>query len=264
MGAGRPTKVDSGTLYAFAHQFYWDFRRISEGMPRWRINRVKQKQLEAELDQKTDAQLKEELRQHREELVENEIRAGVLEETQRGTRFREIEDAEIPVTRDWLRRCIAEEAREELRFPGEPEVINALLDPKTTPERVRGICKEAFMRRRVEIKPGVFKDVEEFPAWPMVPGSTLPGYLSEFAEQYVDALRDPRFPSCDVSARPLTRYKQFWFLSRALAGALFGVKTRTAINLVGSLRPEEMFEQSRRATPTRQRTRRRYNLRSPN
>jgi len=233
-------------------------------MPRWRINRLKQKQLEAELDRKTDAQLKEETRQHREEIIGNEIRAGVLAQAQRETRLREIEDAEIPVTRDWLRRCIAEEAREELRFPGEPEVINSLLDPKTTPERVRDICKEAFMSRTVEIEPGGFQDVEQFPAWPMLPGSTLPGYLSEFAEQYVDALRDPRFPRCDVSARPSTRYKQFWFLSRALAGALFGVKARTAINLVGSLRPEEVFVQSRRATPTRQRTRRRYKLRNPN
>jgi hypothetical protein len=232
-------------------------------MPRWRINRLKQKQLEAELDQKTDAQLKEESRKLREEMIDNEIRAGVLEENQRETRHREIEEAEIPVTREWLRRCIAEDAREELRFPGEPEVINALLDPKTTPERVCDICKEAFMSRRVEVEPGVFKEVEAFPAWPLPPGSTLPGYLSEFAEQYVDALHDPRFPHCDVSARPLTRYKQFWFLSRALAGALFGIKTRTAINLVGSLRPDQMFEQSRRATPTRQRRRRRYKLRNP-
>jgi hypothetical protein len=264
MGAGRPTKVESGTLYAFAHQFYWDFRRIADGMPRWRINSLKQKQLEAELDQKTDAELREDGRRERERRVEDEIRAGVLKEHHRESRLREIEEAEVPVTREWLRRCIAEDAREELRFPGEPGVISALLDPKTTPERVREICREAFMSRRVELAPGVFKEVKGFPAWPMLPGSTLPSYLSEFAVQYVDALRDPRFPRCDVSARPLTRYKQFWFLSRALAGALFGVKTRTAINLVGSLRPEEVFEQSRRATPERQRTRRRYNVRNPN
>lgn len=197
-------------------------------------------------------------------MVSDEIRAGVLKEDQRESRLREIEEANIPVTRDWLRRCIADEAREEIRFPGEPEVINALLDPHTTPGRVCDICKEAFMSRRIEIRPGVFKDVEGFPAWPLPPGSTLPGYLSEFAEQYVDALHDKRFPRCDVSVRPMTRYKQFWFLSRALAGALFGVKARTAINLVGSLRPEEVFEQSRRATPSRQRTRRRYKLRNPN
>ena len=102
MTAGRPTKVDSGTLYAFAHQFYWDFRRIAEGMPRWRINKLKQKQLEAEFDLKTDAQLRNELRQIHERMVSDEIRAGVLKEDQRESRLREIAEAEIPVTRDWL------------------------------------------------------------------------------------------------------------------------------------------------------------------
>jgi hypothetical protein len=263
MGAGRPTKVDSGTLYTFAHQFYWDFRRIAEGMARWRINTQKQKQLEAELDQKSDAQLREEGRRDRERMVEDEICAGVLKEDQSESRLREIEEAEIPVTREWLRRGIADEAREEHRFRGEPDVINALLDPRTTPERVRDICKEAFMSRSFEVEPGVMKEVE-VPAWPIPPGSPFPGYLSQYAEQYVEALRDRRFPRCDVSARPSTRLKQFWFLSRALAGALFGVSTRTAINLVGSLRPEEIYEKSRDAKPERKRTRRKYKLRRTN
>src|SRR5205823_14793652 len=90
-------------------------------------------------------------------------------------------------------------------------------------------------------------------AWPIAVGSTFPGYLSQHAEQYVAALRDARFPRCDVSSRPSTRLKQFWFLSRALAGALFEVRTRTAINLVGSLRPEQIFRQSREAKPSRKR-----------
>jgi hypothetical protein len=260
MAAGRPQKADPGSLYAFAHQFYWDFRRIAAGMPRWRINTQKQKQLEEELNQVSDAELREEGRRGRERRVEDEIRAGVLKEHQRESRLREIEDAEIPVTRESLRRGIADEAREEHRFRGEPEVIEALLDPKATPQRVRDICKEAFMSRRVEVEPGVMKEVE-VPAWPIPPGSPFPGYLSQYAEQYVEALRDRRFPGCDVSARPSTRLKQFWFLSRALAGALFGVTTRTAINLVGSLRPEELFEESRDAKPERKRTRRKYRLR---
>jgi hypothetical protein len=259
MPVGRPQKADPGSLYAFAHQFYWDFRRIAEGMPRWRINTQRQRQLEAELNQKSDAQLREEGRRDRERMVENEIRAGVLKEDQRESRLREIEEAEIPVTREWLRRCIADEAREEHRFRGESEVINALLDPKTTPARVRDICKEAFMRRRFEVEPGVIKEVE-VPAWPIPPGSPFPGYLSQYAEQYIEALRDPRFPRCDVSTRPSSQLKQFWFLSRALAGALFGVTTRTAINLVGSLRPEQLFEESRGAKPAR--TQRRLSTKS--
>ncbi|MHB8218644.1 MAG: hypothetical protein ACYDDS_21435 [Candidatus Sulfotelmatobacter sp.] len=227
---------------------------MAEGMPRWRINKQKQRELEAELNQKSVAQLRQDGRRDRERMVENEIGAGVLKEDQRESRLREIEEAEIPVTREWLRRCIADEAREEHRFRGEVEVINALLDPKTTPERVRNICKEAFMIRSFEVEPGVMKEVE-VPAWPIPPGSPFPGYLSQYAEQYVEALRDPRFPRCDVSTRPSSQLKQFWFLSRALAGALFGVTTRTAINLVGSLRPEQAFEESRRAKPARKQRR---------
>jgi len=250
MRAGRPQRADPGSLYAFAHQFYWDFRRLAEGMPRWRINTQKQRNLEAELNQTSDAQLREMGRCKRERRVEDEIRAGVLKESQKESRLREIEEAEIPATREWLGRCIADEAREEHRFRGEPEVLEALLDPRMTPERVRDICKEAFMSRRVEIEPGVFKEVE-VPAWPISSGSPFPGYLSQYAEQYVNALRDPRFPKCDVSTRPTSQLKQFWFLSRALAGALFGVTTRTAINLVGSLRPEQVFQESRGAKPAR-------------
>ncbi len=131
-----------------------------------------------------------------------------------------------------------------------------LLDPSTTPEQVRQLCKDAFMTRMLEVQPGVSKEVE-VSAWPISAGSVLPTYLSQYAEQFVAALRDPRFPHCDVSTRPSTRLKQFWFLSRALAGALFGVTTRTAINLVGSMRPEEMFHESRDGKPARRRMRKR-------
>ena len=137
-----------------------------------------------------------------------------------------------------------------MKFRAEPEVLETLLDPKTSPERVREICKGAFMTRTFEIEPGVTKDVE-VPAWPIMVGSVLPGYLSEHAEEYVAALQDRRFPRCDVSRRPSNQLKQLWFLSRALAGAIYGVKTRTAINLVGSMRPEQVFHESREGKPAR-------------
>src|SRR5437867_10315248 len=111
--AGRPKIADPGALYGFAHQFYWDFRRIAEGTPRWRVNRAKQEQLEAELDRKTDAELQAEMRQQREREVQYEIRQGVLKEDKREDRLRELENANIPVVRDWLRRCIADDTREE-------------------------------------------------------------------------------------------------------------------------------------------------------
>jgi hypothetical protein len=150
----------------------------------------------------------------------------------------------------------AAEAEMEIRVPGENDVISVLLDRDSTPEKIRALCKGAFMTRTF-----MGREIEVL-AWPLPPGSPLPNYLSQYSEQFVAALRDPRFPTCDVSTRPSTRLKQFWFLSRALAGALYGVSTRTAINLVGSLRPEETAEQSRFAKPERNRTRRKYKARS--
>jgi hypothetical protein len=256
MPAGRPREVDPGSLYAVAHQFYWDFLRISEGQPRWRVDRKKQEELEAQVD-KAELQLSDEEKVRLQELVDKEIESGRLDASQKQKRLREIEDSQLWVTREFLRRKAAEEARTELRFPGETEVIQVLLDPTTTPERIRDLCKEAVMERKVAVEPGVVK-VVEIPAWPINVGSVLPDTLSKHAEQYVAALRDPRFPCCDVSVRPSTRLKQFWFLSRALAGAFFGVSTRTAINLVGSLRPEQIFSESRNAKPVRKGIRRRY------
>lgn len=250
--------ADPGALYAVAHMFYWDFRRLAEGVARWRVNKAKQERLEAELDGKTDAELQEEMRQKHQQTVEEETDFGLLKVEQREDRLTELERASVPVNRGWLRRRIAEDCREEHRFPGEAEVVTVLLEPTVTAQRVREICREAVMSRRLETEPGVFKDVS-VSAWPIPTGGTLPTYLSQHAEQFVEALRDRRFPRCDVSVRPSTRLKQFWFLSRALAGATYGITTRTAINLVGSLRPEEMFAESRGAKPARQRMRKGIN-----
>ena len=90
------------------------------------------------------------------------------------------------------------------------------------------------------------------PNWPIAAGSVLPMYLSQHAAEFIAAKHDKRFP---LSDRPTSQLKQLWFLSRALAAALYGVKLRTAINLVGSKRPEEVFEESRAAKPLRKRAR---------
>jgi hypothetical protein len=254
MGAGRPQKADPGSMYAFAHQFYWDFRRLAEGTRRWRFDAKKYQQLTEELQgiQLID----DEDRAHHQRIVDEEIRTGRLELPRRDERIRDIEDSELLVRRMSYDQEAAAKAEREIRVPGEEDVIRVLLDSNTTPEQVRELCKEAvmtrtFMEREIEVL-----------AWPLPPGSPLPNYLSQYAEQFVAALGDARFPRCDVSSRPSTRLKQFWFLSRALAGALFGVTTRTAINLVGSLRPEETAERSRFGKPERKRIRRKYKARS--
>jgi len=251
MRAGRPQKAEPGTLYAFAQQFYWDFRGLAEGKVRWTADRVKLRQFTAELENL-------DIRAAAAEKAEEEIRDGLLAESQEHERCRELEE-QLESTRWLWPRLIRDKALKEVKIPGEPEILEELLDPAITPERVREICRDAVMTRTVQVEPGVTKDIE-VSAWPIPPGSPFPTYLSQHAEQYVAALHDPRFPRCDVSKRPSSRLKQFWFLSRALAGALYGVATRTAINLVGSLRPEEIFQDIRDAKP-RRRVRRKYKMR---
>jgi hypothetical protein len=252
MAAGRPQKADPGSLYAFAHQFYWDFRRLAEGSRRWRHDPKLYEELTVNLD--ALSLVGDEDRVRHEQLADEEIRMGRLEPSRKEEGIRHIADSELAVRRETYRRNAGEASTREIKIPGEGDVLKVLLDPGTTPQQIRVLCESAHMKRRFEIEPGVMREVE-VPAWPIPPGSPFPGYMSQFAEQYVEALRDPRFPRCDVATRPSSQLKQFWFLSRALAGALFGVTTRTAINLVGSLRPEQVFEESRGAKPTRRQRR---------
>jgi hypothetical protein len=259
MRVGRPKKVDPGSLYTFAHQFYWHFRSLSEGRTRFLIDKNQYEQL-ARQATKANLQLDDEQKAHARQVVEKEIQDGRLHESERERRFRDIEDGQVWANRLDLLNDAAEKSTRTVRVPGEADVIESLLNPSTTPDQIRTLCKDALMTRTLEVQPGIYKEVE-VPAWPIPAGSPLPTYLSKYAEQFVAALRDPRFPRCDASTRPSTRLKQLWFLSRALAGALFEVSTRTAINLVGSLRPEEIFKESRNAKPERKRTRQKYKLR---
>jgi hypothetical protein len=259
MGAGRPKKADPGTLYAIAHQFYWDFRRLSEGTSKWFYDKKKHQQLERQAEE-AELQLTEEQEARAVEVAENEIRSGRIQESDKENRIREIEESQLSVTRAILFRDAAEEARRVVPVRAEREVISLLLDPNTTPDQIREVCKDAFMKRTITL--GSETREVDFPAWPIPAGSAFPSYLAEYAENYIAALHDPRFPRCDVSRRPTNRLKQFWFLSRALAGALYGVQTRTAVNLVGSLRPEQAFHETRDGKPARKRRRYKYRLRS--
>jgi hypothetical protein len=255
MSAGRKRLADPGSLYTFAHQFYWDFRRIAEGGHRWVQDKVKLQEFEKE---RKSLNIPKEAA----EKAEEEIQAGLLPASRRQERRRKLEHQLASVLPLWP-LIAQEETMKQVKIPGEPEIIEELLNRKISSARVRELCRDAVMKRVIEVEPGIKKEVD-FPAWPIPAGSTFPTYLSQFAEQHVSALNDPRYPRCDVSVRPSNQLKQFWFLSRALAGALFGVKTRTAINLVGSLRPEELFEESRAAKPTRKRIRRKYKIRKKN
>lgn len=195
MGKRGPTPAPADGLYGFAHQFYWDFRRIAEGTVRQRPGK---KEYEEAL------------------------------ETLRERHLSTATEANVSVIEDWINFEAAQASMKQLKVAGEPDVVRALMRAKSA-DRVRRICRDSAN-------------------WPIPLGSALPHYLSEYAEEFVAAANDSRFPR---SNRPSNQLKQFWFLARALAGAVYGVSARTAINLVGSMRPEEAFAELRDAKPRR-------------
>jgi len=243
MTAGRKRKADPGALYAFAHQFYWDFKRLAEGSFRWRLDKKEYERLAADAD---SLPLTNDHKLRLGKQVAEEVKAGKVKEGERAERLRLLEETDLVVTRDWARMEAADASRKQLRIPGEPDVLAALLRART-PEQIRRVCKDALVPRTIEVEPGRYKQLE-MPNWPIPVGSMLPKYLAQYAAEFIAAKGDPRFPR---SSRPTTSPKQWWFLSRALAGALYGVEVRTAINLVGSKRPEQTFKESRAAKPAR-------------
>jgi hypothetical protein len=247
MGAGRPQIAHPGELWAFAEQFYWDFRRLAEGLVISRVDEDEYKRLVDEID-KADVKLDQgQLIALAKVCTERAEREGIRPED-RASLLREAKRDNIGATRHFLHFRAGEEARRQVRIPGKPEIVEMLLEAKTS-DQVKSICEDAFTTRVVETPSGTKREVM-WPNWPISIGSVLPMYLSQYAAQFVAAKNDQRFPHSD---RPSTRLKQFWFLSRSLSGALHGVEVRTAINLVGSKRPEEIFDESRAAKPSRRR-----------
>src|SRR5437016_3076329 len=166
MGAGRPKQVDPGTLYAIAHQLYWDFRRLAEGRPRQFLDKRKREELEKRLD-KANLQLNRARKARLEKMADEEIRLGRLDAGQKDAWLRDVEDGELRIRREHLRQRLVERFTTHTKFRAEPEVLETLLDPNVSPEQVREICKDAFVSRRVEVEPGVIKEVEGFPNWPI-------------------------------------------------------------------------------------------------
>ena len=246
MPAGRPPKTDPGTIHFFAHDFYWAFRRLNEGNFRWAQDEEEEKRLVEEIDAQNIKLSNDQIRALV-RWVRDEVAEGRLRETDKIERLRQLGVENLSQTRQWLHGNAAEQARKQIPIPGKPEVVKALLEAQK-PGEVQEICKDAFVPRTMEIG-GVTREVM-WPNWPIPIGSMLPTYLSDYATEFIAAKSDKRFPS---SGRPTSQLKQLWFLSRALAGAVFGIKFRTAINLVGSIRPEQTFEASRNAKLIRKR-----------
>ncbi len=241
MTAGRPKVADAGALYGFAHVFYWELKTLAEGTFRVYVDKPKLERLRRDADA---TQLTEEQLAVLNQQVLYELESGTLTESSKAGRLAELADRALFEIGFAKRNAAMDVCRRTVRVPGEPDIIAKLLSA-SRPEQIVEICKDAFTTLHRETEPGV-----RVPNWPISGGSTLPMYLSEHAAAFIEAKNDPRFPR---STRPSTQLKQFWFLSRSLAGAIYGVTTRTAINLVGSLRPDEMFHESRDGKPARKR-----------
>ncbi len=231
----------------FAEQFYWELRHIAEGTTRLWFDRKTFAKSIAELEKK---QLSGNDRARLRSEADQKVREGHLESSQIHEWLKRREADELVMMHESERCIVAEKADKQLGVPGEPGIFEELLKAKT-PDQVRELCKDAFVMQSFEIAPEVIKEVQ-VPNWPISFGSLLPSYLTEYASEIITARTHPKYPR---SKRPSTRLKQIWFLSRALAGAVLGVETRTAVNLVGSIRPEEIFEASRAAKVKRRRRR---------
>ena len=245
MAAGRPKRVDRQRLYTSAETLYWEFRTFIDGNVRWESDPEQYEQLVRQVGRRP-IPVDDNNRRSFRLTVEDEIRSGRLPEELREQRLRELDLDYRVRTRAWMKKNIEHLVDKEINVPGQPEVLKALLHAGTAAE-VRKICEDAYVYQRVEIQPGVFGSVRT-PKWPINEMSRLPSQLERYAEQFIEAKRGPRYPR---SSRPSTLPKQLWFLSRTLAGAVYGESPRTSINLVGSKRPEEIFEESSAAKPKR-------------
>jgi hypothetical protein len=246
MGQRGPKPVAVSELNLFANEFYWAFRALAEGRQRRRYDAKRHEELIRNVD--SEVQISEANWENVRNQIEDEIRAGRIKESEREQRLKQLEADYLFMGRHARYECIADEAMQTFDVPGEPETLDALLGAES-PEAIRELCKDAHTLVRSEVRKGDYRDVM-LSNWPISNGSMVPEYLSQYAEQFIAAKNDSRFPR---SSRDTSKLKQLWFLARAMAGAVCGIKTRTAVNLLGSLRPEEMLEETHAAKRPRKR-----------
>jgi hypothetical protein len=243
--AGRPARVAPGTLYAFACEFYWDFQRLDEGSHRIRFDQTAFNRFEQRFElrrQKQRLRVFDNQRDAVERAIDDDIRSGRLDGSLRADRLRQLLESQQFINRSWWLTETAGKLTTAEWIPGKPDVLNALLDTQRA-EQVRQIC--------IDTMNSLFEG-NGLPTMecPLPYGSMLLPTIAEHAPAFIAAkkTKGSRFPK---SSRPSSRRRQWWFLSRALAGALFGIAARTAINLVGSVRPDAAFEVSRDAKRAR-------------
>lgn len=205
-------------LYFLAEDFYRDFNRLLDGGKQFSI------------DQDLYTNIKTALR---EQLVEINYHSAELEDEEDSSSL----EGE-------LERIAFDKAASEQKVGGDPTFLYALLKA-TSSDEVRMISRDAQAARKAV-------------NWPLRDGSMLLQSLETYAETFIAAKNSPKYPKASGSCytkrvRPTTMRKQLWFLSRALAGAVLKLAPRTAVNIIGSSRPEQILKMSRGAKPARRR-----------
>lgn len=235
MGKRGPKKVFLPELKLFAHLYFHDFCALAKGRPRKSIVLKKYQQAIQGLEKlklsfgkrlEICADVKRQLRETHFPIAESE---AII-----------VRDLEMIERYETVQRRLAN--AEEIALPirrgpdAAPDLV-ALLNAANGNE-VRLICRGAFRTVSAEVREGQWQDVE-VPRWPIDQGSMFPYYLSEYAEQFVAARNEPRYPR---STRPSSEAKRLWFSACAVAAGVTKIEIRTAINKLGSMPPSDILK----------------------
>ena len=107
----------------------------------------------------------------------------------------------------------------DLDLQDERALWHRLLDA-TTPEEVRAVCDESEFWLNPKRGATLFHDA-----------------LSQYAEDFLNAKRDSRWPKTD---RPTSRGRRIRFLARSMAGISMGISIRTAQDLLAKKEKEKL------------------------
>lgn len=261
---GRRKLADPKKLFALADDFYRQFDQLDNGTFLTRFNQPYYRHLAAELEG-VDLPLTEVEKKLLHRIVDERIRTDRLKVGAREGYLRDLEERQLFAKHFLWRDLMVDEAMDHKEIPAERDTVTELLKA-TTPEQVLDICNEACTSESFEVidpktlplepkgeprvEPPEYREAR-IPNSPIgrdsqnhliFSQSTLPRYLAKYRNRFIEAKNDRRYPSSD---RQSSRSRKLWFLSCALAGAICGIETRTAVDCVGSRRPKQRPQQSR-------------------
>jgi hypothetical protein len=240
MGKRGPRPIAHQDLYRAAVAFYRDFRELA-GLE-WRrfFDRKLYDFLKRELkplgltDEQTTKFRK------REEMICN----GRLTQAEREEKFRELE-RDMGMAIDFRTYDSAFEiSMIKIQRNANPDALLDLL-AATTAERVREVCETQLSSDPLEtidpimlVNPGHF--VNRRPRKRPKVLSDFAQSIHYYAEQFIAAKNHRKFPN--GRTRKSTLLEKLWFLSRALAGAIYTREVGTVLNLIPSTRPDQITD----------------------